>query len=100
LPIYAKIMLPERDLQSTLLRLTPLVNSPTLSKNVDEAAKQKPVPTDAMENEIISNDYEKPVKERPKKILASTDAKSVFGDSAMLSQVVGIIIGSPEFQRR
>ncbi|MFM9837684.1 MAG: DUF1800 domain-containing protein [Cyclobacteriaceae bacterium] len=102
LPIYAKIMLPERDLQSTLLRLTPLVNSPMLSKNIDEAAKQKPVPTDAMENEteMMNSDTEKPVKERPKKILASNDAKSVFGESAMLSQVVGIIIGSPEFQRR
>ncbi len=102
LPIYAKIMLPERDLQSTLLRLTPLVNSPMLSKNVDEAAKQKPVPTDAMENEteMMSSDAEKPVKEKPKKMMASNDAKNTFGDSAMLSQVVGIIIGSPEFQRR
>lgn len=102
LPIYAKIMLPERDLESTLLRLTPLVNNPTLSKNVDEAAKQKPVLTDAMENDTETNSYhaEKPVKERPKKSMVTMDAKNTFGDSAMLSQVVGIIIGSPEFQRR
>ncbi len=100
--IYAKIMLPERDLQSTLLRLTPLVNNPTLSKNVDEAAKQKPVLTDAMETdtEMMSDDSEKSVIEKPKKMIARNDTKNVFGDSAMLSQVVGIIIGSPEFQRR
>jgi uncharacterized protein (DUF1800 family) len=102
LPIYAKIMLAERDLQSTLLRLTPLVNSPTLSKNVDEAAKQKPVPADTMESEteMMNDDPEKPIKERPKKMMASNGAKNVFGDSSMLSQVAGIIIGSPEFQRR
>lgn len=45
-------------------------------------------------------DSEKPIKERSKKIMASDDIKNALGSSAILSQVVGIIIGSPEFQSR
>jgi uncharacterized protein (DUF1800 family) len=102
LPIYAKIILPERDLQSTLLRLTPMINSPTISKNIDEAVKKDQLPDEGMESETesMSEKVEKPVKVKPRKSIIGTDVKSTFGESTMLSQVVGIIIGSPEFQRR
>jgi uncharacterized protein (DUF1800 family) len=102
LPIYAKIMLPERDLQSTLLRLTPMINSPIISKNIDEAVKKDQLPDEGMksETESMHEEVEEPVKAKPKKSIIGTDTKNTFGDNMMLSQVVGIIIGSPEFQRR
>jgi hypothetical protein len=108
LPIYAQLMLPERDLQNTLLRLTPLVNNPRISKNIDEAAKKSPLPSETMinneepmtESMMTMDGEEKGVKAKPNKLMASTDTKNTFGDNTMLSQVVGIIIGSPEFQRR
>lgn len=67
---YSKILLPERDLQKTIQRLTPLLNDPDLPEKIDKAANADSTRT--------------------------MHKKGEYG----LAQVVGIIIGSPEFQRR
>ena len=70
---YGRIILPERDLAATIKRLTPMLNDPNLPQKVDAAsAKDGDV---AMAEPVVSN-------------------------GGMLAQVVGIIIGSPEYQRR
>jgi len=70
---YSRIILPERNLDATIKRLTPMLNDPGLSQKVDVASGRQP------DNDMV----------------AANDAKA-----AQLGQVVGIIIGSPEFQRR
>lgn len=88
---YSKLILPERNLDQTIKRLTPMLNDPELVKKV-EIASRKTAPADAS----IANN---PQQTQPD--MASVNKKNPTGtNSTMLAQVVGVIIGSPEFQRR
>ncbi len=88
---YSKLILPERNLDQTIKRLTPMLNDPELVKKV-ETASQKTAPADA---NMASN----PQQIQPNTL--SVNKKNPTGtNSTMLAQVVGVIIGSPEFQRR
>lgn len=97
LSTYIKLMMPERDPEETIKRLTPLLNDPELEKKIDKAADQTPPSTSnnrmdtsavAKENQLLA-DADESVKHKTK-----------MDDKYQLSQVIGIIIGSPEFQRR
>jgi NaMN:DMB phosphoribosyltransferase len=73
--IYGKLILPERDLDGTVKRLTPMLNDPAFAQKVNAASvRSQPAEADAEMYEDKGN--------------------------GMLAQVVGIIIGSPEYQRR
>ena len=72
LAVYGKMLLPERDLAATEKRLTPMLNDKGFTEKVKAAAKDSTMTTE----DIAVN------------------------DNSMLAQAVGIIIGSPEFQRR
>jgi uncharacterized protein (DUF1800 family) len=81
---YGKIILPERNLDATMKRLMPMLNDPTLAQKVDEASGKSGrsnggTPPAGEENPVMS--------------------ETAMGNP-MLAQVVGIIIGSPEYQRR
>jgi uncharacterized protein (DUF1800 family) len=93
LPIYAQLMLPERNVEPTIQRLTPLVSSPDINKNVEQAASKEKVVSE--EEEMNPSMTEEKTKGKKK-----NEIQQSFGDHTMLAQVVGIIIGSPEFQRR
>lgn len=72
---YSRLIMPERDLSKTIERLTPLLNDPELTVKVAKAAEK----TNAAQPTI----------------------KPAMGkETNMLAQVVGVIIGSPEFQRK
>jgi uncharacterized protein (DUF1800 family) len=77
--VYGHILLPERNLDATVKRLTPLLNDPSLARKVADASAQ----TEGADSTTMA--------------LASTTNEE---QQAMLGQVVGIIIGSPEYQRR
>jgi uncharacterized protein (DUF1800 family) len=81
---YSKIILPERNLDATIKRLTPMLNDPTLSQKVDVASAR------ASDGGGMGAD-----QSGVEGMVAANDQKA-----AQLGQVVGIIIGSPEFQRR
>jgi uncharacterized protein (DUF1800 family) len=83
---YGKIILPERNLDATIKRLTPMLNDPGLSQKVDVASSR------AGDGEAGGTRAE---QSGPEGMVAANDQKA-----AQLGQVVGIIIGSPEFQRR
>jgi uncharacterized protein (DUF1800 family) len=111
LATYAKLMLPERNLDETIKRLTPMVSDPNFGKKVEEAAnKTSPVAGISMtdNDDMMMNDGEKEMKPKEKKAGGKNFTKGnntmemqyAFGDNKMLNQVVGIIIGSPEFQRK
>jgi hypothetical protein len=96
LPIYARLMLPERDLDPTIKRLTPFINNPDVQKNIEVASEQKEAPTELMNDGSLMMATSPVMEKQPVK----KKDKNSFGDNSMLAQVVGIIIGSPEFQRR
>ncbi|AKQ47669.1 hypothetical protein TH63_11850 [Rufibacter radiotolerans] len=110
LKVYSGYLMPERDLQETIKRLTPSLNDPDFSKKVDAAAN-KAVPAQAeemMEDETTRMNVKgKERKQNPAKAkqgrkgqYAAMQPQGGKNQNMMLAQVVGIIIGSPEFQRR
>lgn len=100
LKIYAAILLPQRNLESTIKRLTPLVNDPSINTKIDEAAN-KASSSNTMQSEDSSEMMAEEKKEKLRtKMQKNEPVANSFGDNSMLAQVVGIIIGSPEFQRK
>lgn len=107
---YGKLMMPERDLTSTVKQLTPLLTDPTLIQKVDDAAGKTAIPTaTSMTNNddmmMNNNDDAMDTKVKGKGgglkgIKKGGQIQYAAGNNNMLSQVVGIIIGSPEFQRK
>ena len=101
---YSKIVMPERNLDETIKRLTPMLKDPELTKKVEDASsKTAPVkPINPAGQEMVFTDE---AKKKGDKNSMPTDKtylamQSRPGNNSMLSQVVGVIIGSPEFQRR
>ncbi|MEO8770561.1 MAG: DUF1800 domain-containing protein [Ferruginibacter sp.] len=94
---YGKLLMPERDLTETIKRLTPLLTQPALEKKLDDIAGKPSLKSEATTKgdedmvEDAMKENEKPMNGN-KKMDSDTDT--------MLAQVVGIIIGSPEFQRK
>ena len=103
---YGKLMMPERDLKQTVQRLAPLLNDPNLIKKVDDAAGKTTVAATAPadDNMMMDDIGKKSKKDRPfreaMKNYYAVQTQSPVANNPMLSQVVGIIIGSPEFQRK
>jgi hypothetical protein len=102
LKTYGKIIMPERNLDETIKRLTPLLTDPELAKKVTNAAIVNATPTSVNENNEDTMMDGNPSAEKLKgnKKYGNTANQKSFGDNSMLAQVVGIIIGSPEFQKR
>jgi hypothetical protein len=90
---YSKLIMPERNLDKTIQRLSLMLNDPDLVKKVETAALQNASPKSAIDEEedLILDD------KTPNKKVANSAAMA--GDN-MLAQVVGLILGSPEFQRK
>jgi hypothetical protein len=108
---YGRIILPERDLQATIRRLTPMLTDPALAQKVDEASsnatmvsgdaspKSTMAPGDADMIDAV-RPYKVTMEVAGKKKDITPVEKAVGTGNPMLAQVVGIIIGSPEYQRR
>lgn len=100
---YAKMIMPERDLNQTFERLKPLLNDPNLHKKIEDAAAKNTAPQDkvtAAEPEAMMNPTEE--KKMVKASVKRNDGRvqTLPGSNTMLAQVVGVILGSPEFQRK
>ena len=108
LKTYSKLLLPERDVEQTIKRLTPMLKDPEIVQKVDEAAGQTASARQAMgeEEEMTMTERKQKKKDegKPSKKLnvkkGDAQVQMLPGNNTMLAQVVGIIIGSPEFQRR
>jgi hypothetical protein len=88
---YGKIIMPERNLSTTIKRLTPMLKDPDLDKKVENAAAKntESPPDNAMSDEGARASIKKD------RINKNEDIKN-----SELAQVVGVILGSPEFQRK
>lgn len=84
---YSKLIIPERDLAKTVERLKPMLNDPELSEKVNKASQAASGSNRDMQgtDQTVPPPPSKPVKKE---------------NVTMLAQVVGVIIGSPEYQRR
>ena len=83
LTVYCDLLMPQRDHRETIQRLSPLLNEPDLEKKVKKAAAEKDT-IESVPDDNIPTDV--------------TESKAVHEYN--LLQVIGIILGSPEFQRR
>jgi len=106
LKIYSQLLMPERNVEETVKRLKPLLTDPELAKKIDDAAGQTSTAKVAMQEEdkemMMGDDNmeSRPLKTPGGKKGRGGDLQLATGNNTMLAQVVGIIIGSPEFQRR
>jgi hypothetical protein len=86
---YTKLLMPHRDHESTIKRLTPLLNTPDLQKKIDSAASRSDATRNTTQDSLLVDAEKDMLRAKPK---MTYDYR--------LSQVVGILLGSPEFQRR
>lgn len=110
--IYSQYLLPERHLAETIKRLTPSLKDPGFGQKVDAAASKNLSPEQVHllepeeEEETMIPQKKKGRKGTGRKNLGKNkpdnreEKQAIAGTTPMLAQVVGIIIGSPEFQRR
>ncbi len=101
---YSKLIMPERNLDQTIKRLTPLLAAPDLTKKIEDASS-KTVPVvplnQASQKMVFTDDAKKKGDKnsmQPDNTYVAMQSRP--GNNSMLAQVVGVIIGSPEFQRR
>lgn len=94
LATYCRLLMPERNSEATIQRLTPLLNDPNLQQKINKAAaKTAPQQQTPDGTEMMPASYASARSSAPETAMAPAS-------KYQLSQVVGIIIGSPEFQRR
>ncbi|MFY8005451.1 MAG: DUF1800 family protein, partial [Chitinophagaceae bacterium] len=90
LETYFNLLLPERNNQKAIQQLLPLVAKENFSETIQKAANTKKMNTNSNDFDDFSSTEN-----------SSTKSMSADGITAeQLAQIVGIIIGSPEFQRR
>lgn len=94
---YSKLIMPERNTEETIKRLTPLLDDPELQKKVNKAASDVDMTQQKNTEEMEDINPHTDKGNIDETVVALRNSK-VSG--YRLSQVIGIIIGSPEFQRR
>ncbi len=108
LKTYSALLMPGRDLTATLKQLTPMVTDPNLAKKVDQASLKEPAGKPAAgeaDDELLAGGSEMgtPMNVKTVKVRGQLGEPREPIDKrppTPLEQVVGVILGSPEFQRR
>lgn len=97
---YSKLLMPARDVSETVKRLVPMLKDPELTQKVAEAAGKNVQPHQMETEDLLGENIKE--KNLPKRLKKNSGqaAAAANGTDTMLAQVVGVIIGSPEFQRK
>lgn len=103
LKTYAGLLLQGRDLSSTLKLLGPVASAPDLAKKVGKAApRDKDPKASPDEEDVLYGDPE--MQGGPRSVIVSDRLREREPEDrtqpTSLEQVVGVLLGSPEFQRR
>ena len=85
---FSKILLPERDNEENIKRLTAMVRDANVEQKIAVAV-----------NKAKDNNVEEEIEEEMR-MQVTRDKEDVKKEVTSMAQVVGIIIGSPEFQRK
>jgi len=96
LEVYAGIIMPYRDLKETLRILEPVVNAEDLNVKIEIASEQFNVER-SMRTEMSDDDFSNVLDQN---FEIGTNRKTTKENEGILGQIVGVILGSPEFQRR
>ncbi len=100
LDTYLALLLPERDVSPTRERLVVLVQAPALEERLDAAVPVAAARTpEALAEESAAAQLWDAMLGQPLDLGSEGGSDSV-APTTPLEQVVGVIIGSPEFQRR
>lgn len=97
LRIYSKLIMPERDLSKTIERLRPMLNDPELTTKVAKAADRTPAPQPKLNAAMLSENGSMG-EVKTDSLKKRKPASPQISNNSMLAQVVGVIVGSPEFQ--
>ncbi|HSF41235.1 MAG TPA: DUF1800 domain-containing protein [Thermoanaerobaculia bacterium] len=99
---YAGLLLPGRDLSSTLKLLGPVAGAPDLAKKVGKALPREKGEAEDREEALIDGDPE--MQGTTRSVIVSGRLRKEEPEDRLsptpLEQVVGVLLGSPEFQRR
>ncbi|MBB5438374.1 uncharacterized protein (DUF1800 family) [Pedobacter sp. AK017] len=93
---YSKVMIPERNLDMAYQQLIPLLQVPVPAAKMNNEAGKTTAVSQPVSNKFSGMDAVSGAEELNEK---KKEVVPVVNNN-MLAQVVGIIIGSPEFQRR
>jgi hypothetical protein len=110
LNLYSNVLLPERDNSNNIKRLIPLIRDTDLEKKLQTASTKN----SSIDSAMLADDAYANMSERRRKRLMQQNERAALnrnnnkeitmlfaaGNNSMISQVVGVIIGSPEFQRK
>ncbi|HEY2739171.1 MAG TPA: DUF1800 family protein, partial [Thermoanaerobaculia bacterium] len=109
LAVYANLLLPGRNLDPVLKQLTPMVTDPGLAQKIDDAAPRQETANGDGDTMMMDDGAARPRAARLAKA-GKGGARKGMGNQIRpprdlhpptpLEQVVGVILGSPEFQRR
>ena len=97
---YAQLLLPERDLSETLRQLSPVVRDPDFPRKIEDASAR--ISDSGMANDTAVSDSSGEIERKNRRkgeSNAASEANSM-ANSPALAHVVGIILGSPEFQKK
>lgn len=102
LRIYSKLLLPERNQEENIKRLTAMIRDAQVEQKISEAASK--IKTEMVDDEMEEQDTRIQRSGR-QEARNREDNKTQVNNTmnitaATVAQVVGIIIGSPEFQRK
>ena len=96
LEVYAQLIMPYRDLEETLRILEPVINIENLTTKIESASAQFDT-TRSMSGGMAEEDFLTVVEQDFNK---GNNRNSRKENASILAQIVGVILGSPEFQRR
>lgn len=97
LRIYSKLLLPERNQEENIKRLTAMISDAQVEQKINEAASK--IKTEMVEDEMEGQEARRQ-EARNKEGKKIQGINTMSKTAATVAQVVGIIIGSPEFQRK
>jgi uncharacterized protein (DUF1800 family) len=114
LAVYSKILLPEKNNEKNIERLTQLLSDENFAKKISEAAEKNNTQSMALntgntmesnEGMMMQKDQKKLNNKAQKQALGkknntTLDVAYSIGNNSMVGQVVGVILGSPEFQKK
>ncbi|MDP1842321.1 MAG: DUF1800 domain-containing protein [Sediminibacterium sp.] len=109
LTVFSAILLPERNQSENIQRLLPLVKDVNIGAKITAAAQQNTssemVSTDMLQMEEPKRLNARASKSQERKALSKKTRQVLempytAGTNSPIAQVAGIIIGSPEFQRK
>ncbi|WP_316842659.1 DUF1800 domain-containing protein [Pedobacter gandavensis] len=97
---YGKTMMPERNLTATFKRLKPMLNDPALTNKVANAAGQTGAVNQSQMEDLSIESKGGKLANSSIVVDKNVNKGNKKNNHEMLAQVVGVIIGSPEFQRK